>query len=141
MARRLITDWPIGKAIIDGDHDDDLHIIEQAIRTRRKMKDRLVSALPGARFALDGREGVIIKVNPKRYGAHFDGDPQWKEYTVAKAAVTVISQTTEQRLANLKALGLDSKGNPDMSDLPPIGCSKGMLANGATCACPDCEAA
>lgn len=139
MTRKLLTDWPICKAIIDGEHDADLRVMEQAIAHRRKMLDRVIGAAPGCRFTFgDGREGIITKVNPKRYNVIFDGEAH-AEYAVSKGACTVQPTERADRIRNLAAHQMTEKGEYDFN--LPIGCSKEHLTNGATCACPECEAA
>lgn len=140
MPRKMLTEWPICKAILDGEHDADLRVMEQAIAHRRKMLDRAIGAAPGCRFTfVDGRVGTITKVNPKRYNVIFDGDGH-AEYAVAKGACTVEPTERAARIGFLAAHSLNEKGEYDFSRSIPIGCSKGGLKNGATCACPECEA-
>lgn len=135
---KMLSEIAICKAILEGEHDEDLRFMEQAITHRRKVLDRAVGAAPGCRFTFaDGREGVITKVNPKRYHVIFDGERSM--YAVAKGACNVVKTERADRIRNLAAHQLDERGEYDFK--LPVGCSKGMLANGATCACPTCEAA
>jgi hypothetical protein len=99
-SRRLLTDYPIGKAIIDGEHDAELHIIEQAIKHRRRLMERATGATAGSRFRggrgrEGGKEGTILKVNPKRFHIHYDGDPEWVNFAAPKAMLEILPATDE----------------------------------------------
>jgi hypothetical protein len=70
----LITDSPVGKAIYEGLHDEDLSLIEAAIKYRRKQlaKDNGITSGATVRVKLDpslgkwaGREGSVKSVNTK----------------------------------------------------------------------------
>lgn len=70
----LITDSVIGKAIYEGQYDDELSLIEAACKYRRKnkAKENGIKPLAQVRVKLDpalgkwqGREGTVKSVNAK----------------------------------------------------------------------------
>jgi uncharacterized protein YkvS len=69
VARKLIKDTcPLAAEILDGKHDEILDYIVQAAAARRKMMFRkgMRIRLVGTRnVELEGKEGVVIKVNQK----------------------------------------------------------------------------
>lgn len=69
MARRLIKDTcQIAAEIIDGEHDDDLDYILQAVKSRQKTRFRKGSRvrIVGSKdIRTEGKEGVVLKVNQK----------------------------------------------------------------------------
>lgn len=69
MARRLIKDTcQIAGEIIDGEHDDDLDYILQAVKARQKTRFRKGSRvrIVGSKdIRTEGKEGVVLKVNQK----------------------------------------------------------------------------
>lgn len=125
MARKLLTDYPTCKTIIDGAVDDELEYILQAVAARRRAMDRLVGAGPGSRFTVTqagarfGEEGTIVKVNPKRYIGHFDGESEDREYSIPKTMVAVRPTDPAERAAALKAIKRLPNGDYDWASIAP----------------------
>ena len=91
MARRLLKDTcPLAAEILAGEHDNDLPHIIAAAQNRQKMRFRKGSRvrIVGTNDATMGKEGTVLKVNPKTiqvgvgektYG-DWDTEKQFPEY-------------------------------------------------------------
>lgn len=101
MPRPLKETSPLAAEILDGKHDADLDYIRQACAHRLKMRFRKGTAvrLTGTRNAhLEGKEGVILKVNARsisvgvgkaetdQWGTTYDGG----EYNVPPAMLEAL---------------------------------------------------
>jgi hypothetical protein len=68
----LIKDTcPIAAEILEGKHDENLSYILEAVAARRKMmfrKGAKVRLVGTKNPELEGKEGVVLKINPKRIG-------------------------------------------------------------------------
>lgn len=97
MARkRLISDSPIGKSIMEGEYDADLDTILAAVAYRKKVMFRPGSKvrLSGTRNTeIDGQIGTVIKVNAKRISVGLGEKSEWgyeQEFLVPASMLTAV---------------------------------------------------
>lgn len=97
MARRPLSEVsPLVADILNGDHDDILDYIDQAVQARKKRMYR-----PGAKVRLvgtrnaeiDGQIGTVVKVNAKRITVGLGEKSEWgyeREYLVPISMLEVV---------------------------------------------------
>jgi len=99
MARKLLRDTAAVVAqILDGEHDDVLGHIQDAVTTRRKNLYRpgtQVRAVNTRNVDLEGQVGTVIKVNARRvtvgFGEHDQAWGTWeKEFNVPDNMLQVV---------------------------------------------------
>lgn len=100
MAKNLLTDCgALAKAICDGEHDDELDYILSAVQYRMKTRFRKGTRvrLTGTRnVGLEGKEGTVLKVNPKRISVGLGAKNEWGgyddgEYNVPPSMLEIIA--------------------------------------------------
>jgi transcription antitermination factor NusG len=74
---QIEVDHPFVAAILGGEHDDEIDLIQQACSARLKRRFRKGTRIEVTSGSLMGATGVVIKVNPKRISVDLGADGQW----------------------------------------------------------------